>query len=48
MPSVVVRMLVVALVVASGFALRLAWEELMGPIAPAQAQEEDLYDCYTG
>jgi hypothetical protein len=49
MPTVAVRVLVAALVVvASGLALHMAWEELMGPIAPAKAQTQDLYDCYTG
>ena len=48
MPAVVVRVLVVALVVvASGLALHMAWEELMEPIAPAHAQAQD-YDCYNG
>jgi len=38
------RLLIVALVLASGFALRMSWEELAHPDTPAQAQE-DLYDC---
>jgi hypothetical protein len=38
------RMFIVALVLVSGFALRLSWEQLMS--TPALAQEEqDLYDC---
>jgi hypothetical protein len=38
------RLLIVALVLASGFTLRLAWEELANPTTPAYAQE-DQYDC---
>src|SRR3712207_2274399 len=39
------RMLVLALLVlGSGFTLRLAWEEITAPLAPAQAQT-DQYDC---
>jgi hypothetical protein len=38
------RMLVVALVLASGFTLRVAWEQLTDPTTPAFAQE-DQYDC---
>src|SRR3712207_428004 len=38
------RLLIVALVLASGFALRMSWEELAHPDTPAQAQE-DGYDC---
>jgi len=37
-----------ALVLASGFTLRVAWEQLAHPTTPAQAQspaEGDLYDC---
>jgi hypothetical protein len=43
MPAVVLRrvLLIVALVVASVFALRMAWEE----IATSPAQAQDLYDC---
>jgi hypothetical protein len=37
-------MIVVALVLASGFALRVAWEQLTDPTTPAFAQE-DQYDC---
>src|SRR3712207_6379399 len=40
------RLLIVAFVLASGFTLRLAWEQLGSPTVPAFAQEEgDLYDC---
>jgi hypothetical protein len=43
------RLLVLAaLVLVSGFALRLAWEQLAHPSTPAVAQsvqEGDLYDC---
>ena len=45
------RMLVAVILVAScGFTLRLAWEDLANPSAPALAQEaqEALYDCYNG
>jgi hypothetical protein len=49
MPRVVGRMLVLAvLVFASGFMLRVAWEQLAHPATPALAQsvaEGDLYDC---
>lgn len=38
------RMLIVALVLASGFTARVAWEQLANPTTPALAQE-DLYDC---
>lgn len=38
------RLLIVALVLAGGFALRAAWEELADPSTPAFAQT-DLYDC---
>jgi hypothetical protein len=38
------RLLIVALVLASGFTLRVAWEELANPTTPAYAQE-DQYDC---
>lgn len=40
----VLRMFVVALVLASGFTLRVAWEQLTDPITPALAQT-DQYDC---
>jgi hypothetical protein len=33
------RLLIVALVLASGFTLRLAWEELANPTTPALAQQ---------
>jgi hypothetical protein len=38
------RLFVVALVLASGFTLRVAWEELANPTTPAFAQT-DQYDC---
>jgi hypothetical protein len=38
------RLLIAALVIASGFTLRVAWEELANPTTPALAQE-DQYDC---
>jgi len=38
------RLLMLALVLASGLTLRVAWEELTHPDTPAHAQE-DLYDC---
>ena len=40
----VLRMFIVALVLAGGFALRTAWEELADPTTPAFAQT-DQYDC---
>jgi hypothetical protein len=40
MPAIVFRMLVAVILVAScGFTLRLAWEDLANPSAPALAQE---------
>ncbi len=38
------RIFIVALVLASGFTLRVAWEELANPTTPAFAQT-DQYDC---
>jgi hypothetical protein len=38
------RLFIVALVLASGFTLRVAWEELTNPTTPAYAQE-DQFDC---
>ena len=38
------RMFIVALVLLSGFTLRIAWEELADPTTPAFAQT-DQYDC---
>jgi hypothetical protein len=38
------RLFIVALVLASGFTLRVAWEELASPTTPAFAQT-DQYDC---
>src|SRR3712207_416387 len=40
----VIRLFIVALVLASGFTLRVAWEELANPSTPALAQE-DQFDC---
>ena len=40
----VIRLFVVALVLVSGFTLRVAWEELANPSTPALAQE-DQFDC---
>ena len=49
MPRMAWRMLALAaLVFASGFTLRVAWEQLTRPTTPALAQsvaEGDLYDC---
>jgi hypothetical protein len=44
MRLVALRLFIVALVLASGFTLRVAWEELANPTSPAVAQE-DQYDC---
>src|SRR5918997_4207386 len=38
------RLLIAVLVLASGFTLRVAWEELADPSTPAYAQT-DQYDC---
>ncbi len=38
------RMFIIALVLASGFTLRVAWEQLTDPVTPALAQT-DQYDC---
>jgi hypothetical protein len=38
------RLLIVAIVLAGGFTLRVAWEELANPTTPAFAQT-DQYDC---
>jgi hypothetical protein len=38
------RLFIVALVLASGFTLRVAWEEMANPTTPAYAQT-DQYDC---
>jgi hypothetical protein len=43
-PRMALRLLVVALVLASRFILRVAWEQLTDPTTPAFAQE-DQYDC---
>ena len=41
------RLLITALVLASGFTLRVAWEELANPTTPALAQDDPRigYDC---
>src|SRR5918997_5819868 len=44
MHRMVLRLLIAALVLASGFTLRVAWEELSDPTTPALAQT-DQYDC---
>jgi hypothetical protein len=44
MQRMALRMVIVALVLLSGFTLRMAWEELANPKSPAFAQS-DLYDC---
>src|SRR5919199_4659661 len=38
------RILIVVAVIASGFTLRAAWDDLADPSTPAMAQS-DLYDC---
>src|SRR5215212_8232530 len=46
MPRMAWGMLVLAaLVFASGFTLRVAWEQLAHPTTPAVAQTSDPYDC---
>ena len=44
MRAVAVRLIIAALVIASGFSLRMAWDDLANPSTPAMAQQ-DLYDC---
>jgi hypothetical protein len=44
MRDMALRLLVVVLVLASGFTLRVAWDDLANPATPAMAQA-DLYDC---
>jgi len=44
MRLVALRLFIVALVLASGVTLRVAWEELANPTTPAFAQT-DQYDC---
>ena len=44
MHPMVLRMLIVALVLAGSFTLRMAWEKLADPTTPAFAQA-DQYDC---
>jgi hypothetical protein len=39
------RLAVVALVLATGFTLRMAYEQVANPSAPAKAQATDQYDC---
>ncbi len=38
-------LVIILLVLGSGFALGMAWEEIADPIHPAQAQKTDHYDC---
>ena len=44
MARTVIRLALVALVLAAGFTLRLSWEQLTDPSTPALAQV-DQYDC---
>ncbi len=44
MASTKLRLVVIALVLVTGFSLRSSWEEIAHPDTAAQAQE-DLYDC---
>jgi hypothetical protein len=44
MRPVALRLFIVALVLVSGFTLRVTWEELANPTTPAMAQD-DQYDC---
>src|SRR5918998_1733047 len=44
MASTTLRLVVIALVLVTGFTLRSSWEELAHPDTAAQAQE-DIYDC---
>ena len=44
MASTTLRLVLIALVLVTGFSLRSSWEELTHPDTAAQAQE-DLYDC---
>jgi hypothetical protein len=44
MRAMAMRLFIAALVIASGFTLRVAWQELTDPTTPAFAQS-DLYDC---
>jgi hypothetical protein len=44
MQPMALRMFIVALVLAGGFTLRMAWEQLADPSAPAFAQT-DQFDC---
>ena len=47
MRPMALRLLIAALVLASGFTLRVAWEELANPTTPAFAQD-DQYDASAG
>src|SRR5919199_4069430 len=44
MRAMATRLFIAALVIASGFVLRAAWDDLANPSTPAMAQS-DLYDC---
>jgi hypothetical protein len=44
MRAMAVRIVIVVLVIVSGFTLRVAWDQLANPSTPAMAQS-DLYDC---
>jgi hypothetical protein len=44
MRAVAIRLFIVALVLVSGFTLRMAWEDLANPSTPAFART-DQYDC---
>ena len=42
--AMTLRIFIVVAVIASGFTLRAAWDDLANPSTPAMAQQ-DLYDC---
>src|ERR687886_1646587 len=42
--AMTLRIFIVVAVIASGFTLRAAWDDLADPSTPAMAQQ-DLYDC---
>ena len=44
MRAMTTRLFIAALVIVSGFVLRVAWDDLANPSTPAMAQS-DLYDC---
>src|ERR671933_1763806 len=44
MRAMATRLFIAALVIVSGFVLRVAWDDLANPSTPAMAQS-DLYDC---